>query len=113
MKVAGNIQRNPIPDIIVSSGAMQMKLTFQSQSTDLSVNQQHTNTDAKSESSSSEDGKIVMNHSVTKPVVQYVSEEIIPSRYLSQKVMPVKEYVKTVVTKNDAYAKPEPEPKAY
>mgnify|MGYP006968434512 CR=1 FL=1 len=109
-KVAGNIERNPIPDIVISSGPMQMKMIFESESTNLDVSQNHKNTDGSTQESSSQDGEMVLKHSVTKPVTQYVSEEIIPSRYLMQKVRPVKEHVKTIVTKNmdGSYAKPEP-----
>ena len=107
-KVAGNIQRNAIPDIVISSGPMQMKMIFESESTNLDVSQKHKNADGKTKSSSSQDGEIVLKHHVTKPVTQYVSEEIVPTRYLSQKIRPVKEYVKTVVTKNAGYSKPEP-----
>ena len=109
-KVAGNIERNPIPDIVISSGPVAIKMIFQSESTVLDASQNHKNTAASSQSSNSQDGEIVLKHSVTKPVTQYVSEEIIPSRFLSQKVLPVKEHVKTIVTKNVAGGKPEPEP---
>ena len=109
-KMAGNIERNAIPDIVISSGPMQMKMIFESESTNLDVSQNHKNTDGSTQESSSQDGEIVLKHSVTKPVTQYVSEEIIPTRYLMQKVRPVKEFVKTIVTKNTdgSYAKPEP-----
>lgn len=112
-KIAGNIQRESIPDIVISSGPMAIKMIFESESTNLDVSQNHKNADGSSVSSDSQDGEIVVKHSVTKPVAQYVSEEIIPSRYLLQKVLPVKEHVKTVVTKNSPNAKPEPEPESY
>ena len=109
-RVAGNVERKEIPEIVIASGPIQMKMVFESQSTDLDVSQNHVNAEGKSESSNSQDGEIVLKHHVTKPVVQYVSEEIVPSRYLLQKVRPVKEFVKTIVTKNTdgSYAKPEP-----
>ena len=109
-KVAGKIQRNRVPYIVISSGPMKMKMIFQSESTNLDASQTHKNTAGKSVSSSSKDGEIVLKHSVTKPVTQYVSEEIIPSRYLMQKVRPVKEFVKTVVVKNDGSSGAKPEP---
>ena len=98
-RVAGSVERKDIPEIVISSGPISMKMVFESQSTELDASQKHTNADGKSDSSDSQDGEIVLKHHVTKPVVQYVSEEIIPSRFLAQKVLPVKEHVKTIVTK--------------
>ena len=102
-KVAGSIERHDIPEIVISSGPIAIKMVFQSQSTELNASQNHKNAEGKSDSSDSQDGEVVLKHHVTKPVTQYVSEEIIPSRFLSQKVLPVKEHVKTVVTKQSEH----------
>ena len=75
-------------------------MLFQSQSADLSVSQQHTNSDAQSSEASSDDGEIVLKYEVQKPVTQYVNEVITPKRLLTQKVLPVKELIKTIVTKD-------------
>ena len=109
-QVAGNINRAQVPTIVVESGAVPINMLFKTSSADLNVNQQHDNAAPQVQSSSSVDGTVVLKHSVKKPVVQYVNEVIVPSRYLNQKVMPVKEYVKTVVTKQMAAPEPMPAP---
>src|SRR6218665_1963448 len=82
-KVAGSVERHDIPEIVISSGPIAIKMVFQSQSTELDASQSHQNAEGKSDSSDSQDGEVVLKHHVTKPVTQYVSEEILPSRFLS------------------------------
>ena len=87
--------------IVIDSSAMPLKMLFKTASANLDIKQEHENAPANAQESSSVDGEIVLKHTVKKPVVQYVYEEIVPSRYLTQKVEPVKEYVKTIISKNE------------
>lgn len=100
-KVRSSVEREEVPMIVIDSNAIPIKMLFRTASAKMDIKQEHQNAQPNVQETNSVDGEIVLKHTVKKPIVQYVYEEILPSRYLTQKIAPVKEFVKTIVTKND------------
>ncbi len=68
-----------------------------SSSSDVEIENSHKSSKPQTKTSSSVDGAIIMKHYVKKPIISKVYETLAPRRIIYQSVMPVKEFIKTVV----------------
>lgn len=98
--VKSSQKQQKIPEIIIQSEASPITLKFMSQSSSLKVEQEHqTGGGQEQEGSTEYDEPIVAKLTVKKPVYQEVREIIIPQRKIIQEIRPVKEIIKTIVSK--------------
>ena len=105
--VPSSSQQADIPTIVISSGSTPLKIQMESSSSDVEVTQSHSNAAPQMQTSNSVDGAIVLKHFVRKPIIQKVREIIVPQRNIVQEVMPVKEFIKTIVSQEQATSAPD------
>lgn len=90
-----------IPAIVIGSPGVPLTLKFKSTSSNLNVEQEVTNNEGKTQVSSSQDGPLILKQTIKKPVFQQLREIIIPQRQIIQEIRPVKQMIKTIVTKGE------------
>lgn len=96
--VASSSEDADLPTLVVDSGSTPLKLQMGSSSSDVEIETNHENSKPQVKSSSSVDGALIMKHYVKKPIIQMVYEQINPERKVIQQIMPVKEFIKTIVS---------------
>ncbi|KAI2808742.1 hypothetical protein BLOT_006688 [Blomia tropicalis] len=90
-----------IPTIVIGSKSIPLTLEMQSSSSDIKIAQNHQNTEPQMITSNSVDGAIILKQFIRKPIIQKVHEIILPKRKIIQEFRPVKEFVKTIISKAD------------
>lgn len=99
--VANSGDTEDIPTIVIGSSGVPLTLRFKSTSSNLNVEQEHSNQEGKTQVSSSVDGPLILKQTIKKPVFQHLREIIIPQRQIIQEIRPVKQMIKTIVTKGE------------
>ncbi|KAH7644000.1 dfp2-like protein 11 [Dermatophagoides farinae] len=85
--------------ILVEANRIPLNIFFQSRSSNLNVETEHTPSPGSTQETSSEDEPHYLIHRVVKPVYQLINEIIKPYRKITQEIKPVEEDIQTIIAR--------------
>ncbi|KAH9413177.1 hypothetical protein DERP_006863 [Dermatophagoides pteronyssinus] len=85
--------------ILVEANRIPLNIFFQSRSSNLNVETEHTPSPGSTQETSSEDEPHHLIHRVVKPIIQEVYEIIKPYRKITQEIKPVEENIQTIISR--------------